>query len=200
MRFNEYAYQAYVNKKYAFFTDVARLYIVYNYGGIYFDVDVEVIKSYDDIVSNCDAFFGIEKANYINTGFGATKGNVFIKKMLADYKDRNFVLENGKFDLTACPKINSHVLIEKGFKFDNSIEKIDNIIVYPKEYFNSLNVGTGKVTITENTHSIHWCSGTWLSKYKQLSIRVLRPIRILLGEKYNKYIKIIKKYMKKQGE
>lgn len=43
--FNKYAKDAYDNKKYAFFTDVARLYLIYNYGGIYFDVDVEVIKN-----------------------------------------------------------------------------------------------------------------------------------------------------------
>ncbi len=199
VKFNKYAYQAYVNKKYAFFTDVARLYIIYNYGGIYFDVDVEVIKSYEDIVSKCNAFFGIENENFINTGlgFGATKGNNFIKKLLDDYNNRKFVLENGTFDLTACPKINSPVFIEEGFKLDNSLEKIDNILIFPKEYFNSLNIGIGKVNITENTHSIHWCSGTWLPKYKQLSIRILRPLRILLGEKYNQYIKIIKKHMKK---
>lgn len=75
INFNNYAKEAYLNKKYAFFTDVARLYIIYHNGGIYFDVDVEVIKKFDnDILSN-EAFFGLETENTVNTGlgFGATK-------------------------------------------------------------------------------------------------------------------------------
>ena len=70
INFNRYAREAYKVKKYAFFTDVARLYIIYKYGGIYFDVDVEVIKSFDDILKNNDVFFGLEDLNYINTGVG----------------------------------------------------------------------------------------------------------------------------------
>ena len=39
--------QAFDNKKYAFAADYIRLYALYNYGGIYLDMDVEVLKSYN---------------------------------------------------------------------------------------------------------------------------------------------------------
>ncbi len=43
-----YTQQAYEAKKYAFVSDYARFWILYNYGGLYFDTDVKVIKSMED--------------------------------------------------------------------------------------------------------------------------------------------------------
>ena len=54
-----YTQQAYEMKKYAFVSDYARFWILYHYGGLYFDTDVEVIKSFDDIVDK-GAFMGLE--------------------------------------------------------------------------------------------------------------------------------------------
>ncbi len=42
--------QAFEAKKYAFAADYIRLYALYNYGGIYMDMDVEVIKSFNDLL------------------------------------------------------------------------------------------------------------------------------------------------------
>ena len=41
---------AFDNKKYAFAADYIRLYALYNYGGIYLDMDVEVLKPYGDLL------------------------------------------------------------------------------------------------------------------------------------------------------
>ena len=46
-----YAAEAYKAKKYAFVSDFARFWILYNYGGLYFDTDVEVIKPMDNIIA-----------------------------------------------------------------------------------------------------------------------------------------------------
>lgn len=43
--------EAFDNKKYAFAADYIRIYALYNYGGIYLDMDVEVLKSFDDLLS-----------------------------------------------------------------------------------------------------------------------------------------------------
>ena len=48
-----YTTEAYRLKKYAFVSDYARFWILYNYGGIYFDTDVEVIQSMDNFFVNC---------------------------------------------------------------------------------------------------------------------------------------------------
>ncbi len=48
--------EAYESKKWGFVPDYARLDIVYNYGGIYLDTDVELIKSFDDLLEQ-EAFY-----------------------------------------------------------------------------------------------------------------------------------------------
>ena len=43
--------EAFDNKKYAFAADYIRLYALYHYGGIYLDMDVEVLKSFNPFLS-----------------------------------------------------------------------------------------------------------------------------------------------------
>lgn len=45
-----YVREAYDSRKFAFVTDVVRLYALYNEGGIYMDTDVEVLKPLDSIL------------------------------------------------------------------------------------------------------------------------------------------------------
>ena len=42
--------QAFEAKKYAFAADYIRFYALYNYGGIYLDSDVEVLRSFDPLL------------------------------------------------------------------------------------------------------------------------------------------------------
>jgi len=55
-----YTQEAYQVGKYAFVSDYARFWILYKYGGLYFDTDVEVIKPMDDIIAR-GPFMGCEK-------------------------------------------------------------------------------------------------------------------------------------------
>ena len=61
---NQYVREAYDNKKWAFVTDYVRLIALYENGGIYFDTDVEVFKSFDSLLSE-KAFFGFESTIYV---------------------------------------------------------------------------------------------------------------------------------------
>ena len=62
----QYTKDAYAAKKYAFVSDVARVKALLEYGGIYFDTDVEVFKSFDDILDT-KCLLGFEEGNYIAT-------------------------------------------------------------------------------------------------------------------------------------
>lgn len=64
-----YTKEAYVAKKYAFVSDFARFWILHEYGGIYFDTDVEVIRPMTDILLK-GAYFGMENYSSINPGLG----------------------------------------------------------------------------------------------------------------------------------
>ena len=44
-----YTADAYKAGKYAFVSDYARFWVLYHFGGVYFDTDVEVIRPMDDV-------------------------------------------------------------------------------------------------------------------------------------------------------
>ena len=46
-----------------------RLAVVAEHGGIYFDTDVEVVRSFDDLLEY-EAFYGFENDQYVASGLG----------------------------------------------------------------------------------------------------------------------------------
>lgn len=95
-----YTAEAYAQKKYAFVSDYARFWILYKYGGIYFDTDVEVIKPMDDIVER-GAFMGCEtdyKGGLVSCENTTNPGLGLIKKMCDYYNDKHFEFKEGGKD------------------------------------------------------------------------------------------------------
>ena len=161
-----YVQEAYEEKKWAFVSDYARLDIIYNYGGIYLDTDVELIASLDDLLDE-ECFLGLETSGFIATGlgFGAEKNNIAIKKMLDEYKDIHFRIDKGIFDTIPCPRRNtvpfwSEGLNEKSLK----IQYLQSATIYPPEYFCPLDYVTNCINITSNTRSIHHYGSMWISE------------------------------------
>ena len=176
---NNYVKEAYRQKKYAFVSDFARLWIIYENGGIYLDTDVELIRNIDDILEN-KTFFATEDNIYVNTGlgFGSQKNSKILKKLIDDYSDINFIGENGKMDKTTCPVRNTKV-IEKYINTKVDFDKktvINDICFYSKEFFCPLDYETKKMEITNNTFAIHWFSGTWMNKKEKM----LKQIKLIL--------------------
>ncbi len=66
---NQYMLQTYQAKKYGFTVDFARLDVIYNYGGIYLDTDVELLKPLDEIL-NDKCFMGFESNKTVALGLG----------------------------------------------------------------------------------------------------------------------------------
>ena len=192
---NAYVREAYKNKKWAFVTDYIRLYIIYNYGGIYLDTDVELLKNLDVLLDH-DSFFGIENNNVVNTGlgFGAAKGNKLVKMLMDDYENVHFILKNGNLDLEPCPIRNTKTLSGIFNKFDDykKINSYKNNYFYPKEYFCPMDNVTKEINITDNTFSIHYYSGTWLDEKAKKWEQKRKRICDKFGEKNGKrIIKII---------
>lgn len=164
---NEYVKYTYENKKYAFLTDYVRLDIIYNEGGIYLDTDVELVKSLDDVL-DCKGYMAMEQPGKVATGlgFGAPKGNPIIKENKEYYEKNRFIDEKGNFKRIICVEITTNLLKKFGLKEQNEKQILKDLIVYPTEYFCPLKMGTNKLTITENTYSIHHYEGSWKSNNK----------------------------------
>jgi len=159
---NKYVEQAYKNKKWAFLTDYARLDIVYNYGGIYLDTDVEVIRSLDDLLKN-KCYMGMEQVGKVATGlgFGAELHHPFLKDNMILYEKENFIQDDGTFKPPICVKLTTKLLLNYGLKEENKIQEIEGVKIYPTDYFCPLKMGTNKLRITNNTYSIHHYAASW---------------------------------------
>ena len=178
---NAYTRYCFENKKWAFLSDYARLLVVYQNGGIYFDTDVELIASPTPLL-DCGAFYGFENDHFISSGlgFGAIKGHPTLKKMLDRYESMPVRLD-GSIELIGCPIINTDALASFGFRPDGSMQTVGDVIVYPKEYFNPLDDTTGKMKKTANTFSVNHYGKTWMRRKSVIRSRLMRPIHRLFG-------------------
>lgn len=162
-----YTSEAYVAQKYAFVSDYARFWVLYQYGGVYFDTDVEVIKSMDDILEK-GGFMGCEidtTNDYVvapGLGIAVEAYHPLYKELLGMYDGLSFYLENNKINPFAIVRITTEVLLRHGLQKESCIQNVQGITVYPADYFNPLDDATGRLNITDNTRSIHWYSKTWL--------------------------------------
>jgi hypothetical protein len=161
-----YAKEAYENRKFAFVTDVVRLYALYNEGGIYMDTDVEVLKPLDNLLI-LSAFSGYEsnKDSTFPTGIMASaKGGVWVKEQLAYYDSRHFVKLDGSFDMKTNAQTITDIMVENGFKLTGKYQVYkDDMHCFPKDYF-CPKTSTGVLNITKNTYCIHHFASSWSEK------------------------------------
>lgn len=191
-----YTKEAYQAKKYAFVSDYARFWILYHYGGVYFDTDVEVIRSMDDIITQ-GPYMGIEvKATANNAplvnpglGIGCHANHPFYKDVLDYYNGMHFIDSNGRITPVTVVTHTSKVLIAHGMKNINECQEVAGIFIYPRDFFNPLDDNTGVLNITENTRSIHWYSKTWLNRQDQLRNRITRIIHRYFGVESFRWLK-----------
>lgn len=179
--------KAYINKKWAFVSDYVRLDVIYKYGGIYLDTDVEAIKSFNSLLC-LEGFIGFDDDNFLNSGsgIGGIKGNKFILLNKEFYEKLNF--DNYLLNLNdiSCPRITTKIFKENGGIRNNKPQKILDMNIFSKEYFCPLNFYTGKLNITSKTYSIHKYSMSWLSsrdkKYHDYEVK----LNNILGNKLAK--------------
>ena len=173
-----YAREAYDNRKFAFVSDVARLYALYTEGGIYMDTDVELLKPFDPFLHH-KAFSGYETVKMISTGIiGSEKGGKWVKNNLDYYNDKHFVNDDGSFNIVTNVTTITNYMKSMGLNQDNSYQDFPGLItIYPKDFFSPKSQDDGKIELTDNTVTIHHYAQSWESK----THRVLRQIIIFIG-------------------
>ena len=175
---NGYTQMCYEEKKYAFLSDYVRLLVVAEYGGIYFDTDVELLKSLDQLLDH-EAFFGFETPEYVASGlgFGSIAHGTVIEAMLAEYEQ----LLDGQNGMIGCPRLNTAALVKLGLVQNGKIQTIHNAVIYPVSYFNPYESSTGRLIKTEDTISVHWYAATWMSKKQKLRSFISRTLHRIFG-------------------
>lgn len=183
--------EAYKYKKYAFVSDYVRLYALVNYGGIYLDTDVEILKPFSEFVV-FDAFGSFETPNVIQTGVIASIPNgVLVTKMFQYYKNKTFVLKDGTLNQVANSRILTDILLEDGLVLNNLRQSLSYFELFPTEYFCPINQATQEIEITENTYCIHYLSGSWMTRKNKITRKLKSFIGKVFGFKTVKFIRKI---------
>ena len=165
-----YSQLAYEAKKYAFVSDYARFWILYHYGGLYFDTDVEIIKSFEDILEK-GSFMGLEidgskRGTRIainpGLGIGAETGLPIYKEIINGFEKLDFYDATGERNKYSMIPMVTDLFLSKGLRPNGKIQKICDITIYSQCYFNPYNDLIGKLSVSSETHSIHWYSKSWI--------------------------------------
>lgn len=201
-----YVKQAYDTKKYAFVSDYVRLYVLYNYGGIYMDTDVEVIQPLDKLLEY-KAVSGFEDGKNISTSLiGSESKHPIIKDLLNFYNNISFFKENGTIDTTTNVRTITKTFIKYGLIQNNKFQTIQDFTILPKDYLCPKDYYTDKIKLTNNTLTIHHFAMSWgkeetkFEKFKRNHPTIDYIIHLpnlicfkLLGSKYDKLKKVLKK-------
>lgn len=170
--------EAIMVRKWAFAADYVRCFAVYKYGGIYLDTDVEVFKSFDDLLNN-RMFIGQEACKYYLNGklftglashcFGAEAEHPYLKLCLYYYKNRRFIRsmnwdlpDEMRYDQTVLPRIQSQLLTCYGYKDQRYYVDKEQVLANGIRVLPSWYVDTPINSCMKDVYCIHHCAGSWL--------------------------------------
>ncbi len=169
-----YTQEAYVAKKYAFVSDYARFWVLHEYGGIYFDTDVEVIRPMTDILQK-GAYFGMENYSSINPGLGmsAPLEHAFTNWYINYFRGKHFIPEQPSMIPVISKKFS-----EIGCTYSDSMQELffDGwpITIYPPRYFNPKSFTTGKISIVDDTRTIHHYDMSWFDTNRYIYQKLIQ--------------------------
>jgi hypothetical protein len=178
-----FARQAYEAKKFAFVADYARSCVLFEYGGVYMDTDMEVLKNFDDSMLMDEGFAGCEKIGLVSAGIiGSTASNLWIEELCRYYESRSFLEVGSITNLTPLPAILTSISRKFGYIETDCHQYLKcGIHIYPVEYFYPKSFETNRIIISKNTATIHYYAGSWLplrERIRKFAVPILKNMRI----------------------
>lgn len=174
-----YVKEAYKCQKWAYVSDYVRFFALYNYGGIYFDTDVEVIKSFPDEILCLASFSGIEGASgLISPGlvYACQPGDGIVKKILDSYENDMFIQDKPEKILTINKRTTS-ILDDFGYIHEDKKQQLGDLTVFPNDFFCGYDGEKRRPLVTSNTLSIHHYAASWLPWYRKIRLKIGTVLR-----------------------
>lgn len=177
--YNDYVKEAYEAKKWAFVTDVVRLYALVTEGGIYMDTDVEVLKPLDTLLQY-EAVSGFEDNKHIPTGLMASEAHQpLFEELLSDYNGVHFRNSDGSLDTTTNVKRITRTCTKYGFIPNNQKQTVKGFTLLPNDYLCPKDYNTKKINITHNTLTIHHFDGSWGTPKSRYANNLMEKLNFL---------------------
>jgi len=147
----------------AFASDYARADLLRRYGGVYMDLDVEMLRPIDDLLYN-DAYMSFESMDRIEcgSGMGAGPGHPILREICESYENRPYLKPDGTWDKSTCPVRYTEVIEKHGLKKNGGFQFVEDITVYPFEVLTGKSFDTGIVYNTELSYTLHHHNGSWI--------------------------------------
>jgi hypothetical protein len=178
----DFAKQAYEHKKYAFVSDYARAKILYEYGGLYMDTDVKVLKTFPQSTAP-KGFMGFERRAFLGTAVIASEPyNDNIKQLLEYYENHDFVQKDGSYDNIANVSVLTDIMKEKGLVLGGEKQQVDGFDIFNREVFYPKKLSDSQFNVTDETSAIHMCSNSWMTERERrrgnnkIWIEIVRPM------------------------
>lgn len=193
-----FAREAYEAHRYAFVSDYLRTYVMYHYGGIYFDTDIEVLENFEDKLKGAEFVIAFELPDTLMTGFmAAAPGNEIMRQFLAYYDSIGFYDEEGKMRITPNTDLLGNLAMKFGMVPNGEYQELaGGIRIYPNEFFGAYNVYNMIYTITENTVAVHHYSASWLSPWEKAVIKLRKLFLKIFGAKIYRVMRRLKHKIK----
>lgn len=165
---NMFVKQAFEKHKWAFVSDYARLDVIYHYGGIYLDMDVELFKRFDPFLKFKAFFnFGTQFDIDLGSGFGSVKENPFLERLLELYRDKEFVDKDGmpmvwKY---AQPAFIRDSFKHAGVQMNGDMQLVDDMLFLPRKYYTPMDdFFLQNFVQCEETRGIHQYNAGWCTE------------------------------------
>lgn len=163
LEFCDYVREAYKARRWAFVSDVARVWVLANHGGVYFDTDVELLKPLEPLMQY-QGFTAFESKFQIGMGILACEaGSPVFREFLEMYKGEHFRMPDGSFNTDVIGRRFKNICLKYGFVPDNTLQTIKDITILPKDFFYPSDPVTKEFKITDNTYTIHYYDASWVS-------------------------------------
>ncbi|MCR4895825.1 MAG: hypothetical protein K5891_03500 [Lachnospiraceae bacterium] len=177
--------QAIADGNWAFASDYARADILRRYGGVYMDLDVEMLRPIDDLLYN-DAYMGFESMDRIEcgSGMGAAPGHPVLQEICESYERRPYRKEDGSWDTSTCPVRYTQIIEKHGLRKNGSFQSVEDITIYPFETLTCKSFDTGVIYRTEHSYTVHHHNGSWIPHpARQAVLERYEEIRKFLEER-----------------
>lgn len=192
---NYFIKEAYKNKKWAFVSDYVRAKVLNEFGGIYFDTDMEVVKNIDELLKD-NSFLGLEDSGYVGVGvwYESERNSELTQKLIKEYmsiKEMNFK-NISEYSNYSIPKMISKILEKYNLKYSyDKIQKLENrTTIYPRDYFYPYSYDRSNNKFTDKTYMIHYYDASWIPLREKIQLIMLRK----LGQKYTwKFINLFRR-------